>query len=70
MSFAKNTHGPRRNQKPLVCFLSSSLRLFVLFIKSKIIQFVSATLGIVGVKGHALHWWVLFSLPMDSISQM
>lgn len=45
MFFAKIVRGPRQNQKPMVCFLSSCLRSFVLFIKLKIIQFVSATIG-------------------------
>lgn len=48
MFFAKIIHDPRENQKWLVCFLSSSLHLFVLFIKLKIIQFVSATIGFHG----------------------
>lgn len=45
---AKIVHGPRKNQKPLVCFLSSSLHSFVLFTKLKIISFFPATIGCCG----------------------
>lgn len=45
MFLAEIIHGLRKNQKPLVCFLSSSLHSFVLFIKLKIIWFVPATIG-------------------------